>query len=987
MINMVTVKAALTAAGALVLVATTAQAQTAPSAASAKVADAAAANTEQLSEIVITGSRVIKNGNDSPTPVTVVTVEDTKAVIPGNIADQLNQLPQFAGSRGLSTNPGGGSQGTSSAASNPEANTLNLRNMGYTRTLVLFNGHRVAPTGTDGTVDVDMVPQMLLQRVDIVTGGASAVYGSDAVTGVVNFVTDTKFNGVKAEAQAGISHYKDDRSTHAGIAGGMDLFGGRGHIEGSFETSNSAGVLNRSSDRPFGRNRWTMQQNNTSALGPYFLVGNARNSLSSFGGLIRSGPLANMEFAQNGILIPFDLGTVQYPNTGYHVGGSGSYDDTTLSAPLAQNQAYGRLDFDFTDAVHGYVDVAGTYSHTWAQATFNNLTTPNGSNNGAIKLSSTDPFLPAAIQQQLAAAGPTFDYAKTFTDLPASNVDTWERQYQANLGLNVKLGGGYEWDLFYSHARNLQNTRQNANINTQKLVAALNAVVNPANNQIVCAVSLTANAALYPGCVPMNPFGPTAEDQAAINYVTGVTEFRAYTTMDDATTSVTGAPFSTWAGPVNTALSAEWRRLAYYLNQWGVPNTPSNPLSCAGLPAYDCVQRVSAQTWATQTSAPRSPVSQSVKEGAVEFDAPLLKDVTFAKDLSFNGAARWTDYSTSGVDWTWKGGLVWKVNDQLTLRGTRSKDIRAPTLNDLYVPPSPSTYGGTDFVTGVIAINPAIPFTAQGNANLVPEVGNTVTGGFIYQPRWLPGLSVTVDAYKIDISNALASFRGASGNVMTGCAASGGSSAFCQLIVRPIDCCSTAVANTATALYTESLNVADQWSDGVDLEINYAGRVHEHPFSVRALTTYQPNIVYQVPGNAQYNMAGVAFNNGALQATPVWRVVVLGRYSPVRNFTVDVMERWRSPLQWGPIYAPPNNLIFQNPPIESVWYTNLTLSYLFMHEGGSQTTIFANVTNLFNRQPPAASFFGNQAPGNFGGFAIGDDPIGAYYTVGFRYRL
>jgi outer membrane receptor protein involved in Fe transport len=966
-------------AGALLLAVSGVQAQDAGG------AGTAATTSDELTEVVVTGSRVIKNGNDSPTPVTVVTVEDIKAVVPGNIADQLNQLPQFAGSRGVTTNPGGGSQGTSSAASNPEANTINLRNMGYPRTLVLFNGHRVAPTGTDGTVDVDMIPQMLLQRVDIVTGGASAVYGSDAVTGVVNFITDTRFNGVKADGQIGISTYGDDRSSHVGLAGGMPVFGDRGHIEGSFETSNSAGVLHRSTDRPFGRNTWTIQQNNTSALGPYFLVGNARNSLSSFGGLIRSGPLANMEFTQNGVLTPFDFGSAQFP-TGYHVGGSGSFDNTTLAAPLAQNQLYGRFDYDFTDAVRGYVDVAGTYSHTWAQATYNTLTTPNGTSNGAITLSSTDPFLPTAIQQQVVAAGPTFQYAKTFTDLPPSNVDTWERQYQANAGLDIKLGGGYEWDSFYSHARNMQNTRQNDNINTLNLVAALNAVVNPANNQIVCAVSLTQYASMYPGCVPMNPFGPTAEDKAAINYVTSATEFRAYTTMDDATTSLTGAPFSTWAGPVNTALSAEWRRLSYYLNQWGVPNGPNNLISCLGLPSYDCKVNGTAQTWSIQTSAPRSQVSQSVKEAAVEFDAPLLKNVMLAKDLAFNGAARWTDYSNSGVDWTWKGGLVWKVNDQLTLRATRSKDIRAPTLNDLYVPPSPAQYGGQDFVTNVIAITPAIPFIAQGNANLVPEVGNTVTAGFVYQPKWLPGLSVTLDAFKIDISDALASFRGASANVMTGCAASGGTSAFCQLIVRPINCCSTAAANTATELFTESLNVADQWSDGADLELNYTGRWREHPFNIRALTTYQPNIVYQVPGNAQYNMAGVAFNNGALQATPVWRVAVLARYSPFRNFTVDVMERWRSSLNWGPIYSPPNNLVFLNPPIESVWYTNLTLSYLFVHSNGSQTEVFANATNLFNRQPPPASFFGSQAPGNFGGFAIGDDPIGAYFTVGVRYR-
>src|SRR5258706_2607677 len=130
--------------------------------------------------------------------------------------------------------------------------------MGYARTLVLINGHRLAPSGTDGTVDTNNVPNMLLQRVDIVTGGASAVYGSDAVTAAVNFIIDPSFSGLKVNSQIGISHYRDDRSLAVGIAGGMDVLGERGHIEGSVESRDVQGVLHRS-DRPFGRYKYTLQ--------------------------------------------------------------------------------------------------------------------------------------------------------------------------------------------------------------------------------------------------------------------------------------------------------------------------------------------------------------------------------------------------------------------------------------------------------------------------------------------------------------------------------------------------------------------------------------------------------------------------------------------------------------------------------------------------------------------------------------------------------
>jgi iron complex outermembrane receptor protein len=155
-----------------------------------------------VGEIVVTGSRVIKNGDASPSPVTVVATADVLRVQPGTLADALAILPVFAGSRGSGVNP---TSTGSVGAGNASANQLNLRNIGPNRTLVLLDGLRVPPTLLNGVVDVDVIPQMLVQRVDTVTGGVSAVYGSDAVTGVVNYVIDKKFNGLRALAQTGVS--------------------------------------------------------------------------------------------------------------------------------------------------------------------------------------------------------------------------------------------------------------------------------------------------------------------------------------------------------------------------------------------------------------------------------------------------------------------------------------------------------------------------------------------------------------------------------------------------------------------------------------------------------------------------------------------------------------------------------------------------------------------------------------------------------------
>jgi outer membrane cobalamin receptor len=205
-------------------------------------------NTDTLEEVLVTGSRVISNGNDSPTPVTVVTMEDLAATHPTTVFEALNDLPVFAASRtsmALPNNAGG---------NNSAISALNLRGLGAPRTLVLYDGHRVPPTNQDGLIDVNTIPQMLLQRVDVVTGGVSAVYGSDAITGVVNFITDRKFNGIKANVQGGISQLMDDRSYELGLAFGRDLFGDRGHFEGSYQVHDDGGLLHRT-DRKLGRCR------------------------------------------------------------------------------------------------------------------------------------------------------------------------------------------------------------------------------------------------------------------------------------------------------------------------------------------------------------------------------------------------------------------------------------------------------------------------------------------------------------------------------------------------------------------------------------------------------------------------------------------------------------------------------------------------------------------------------------------------------------
>ena len=938
------------------------------------LAGQASANTDQeanaasLQEITVTGSRTIRNALDSPTPLTEVSVGDLAEVHPGTVASELNDLPIFSGSRGQSANASNGSLSGGPAAPNPSANVLNLRNMGFTRTLILFDGKRVPPTSPDGTVDVNMIPQMLLQRVDVVTGGASAIYGSDAVTGVVNFIVDKHFNGLMVNAYAGISHDHDGRINDEGIAWGTDLFGGRGHFEASFENHDDPSVLLRS-QRQWGRNVWTVQPNGTVACGTktcslFQLVDNTRISSSTFGGLISSGLLNGQTFNANGSLSPFVHGTPT-GTAGYESGGGGAYYDSSFKASLQMDQLFTRLDYDFSDSVHADATLAATYNHNANVAPDNILSN--------VTMSGQNAFLSPVYQAELAAAGqPTFKFNKTWLDVPPQGTDTWERQYFAVLSLYGKFGSDYSWNVSYSHSETRQNTRQNANINNEHLFAALDAVVNPANGQTVCNVTLT-NPGLYPGCVPLNAFGPTAESQDAINYILMQTDFRSTLTQDDVSASVTGAPIRDWAGPVNLALSAEWRRLGYELVS---DAQPSDPVSCTGL-RFNC--NAATQLWAVGATADRSPVSEKVSEGALEMDVPLLADVFLAKDVSFNGAARYTYYDTSGSAVTWKAGLDWKLNDQLTLRATRSRDIRAPTLNDLYLPTSLSTIQVTDLLTGQSQV---VPQQAGGNPHLVPEVGYTTTAGLVYRPEWLSNFSLTLDGFWINITNAITSIQGTNPTVQAICYASGGTSPYCALQQRPNGFTDTSAANGVTKWYNEQINIASQRTAGADLDANYTAEPFGHPLSLRVLTTYQPHIIYSTPGLTTVDLGGVAFAANALQASPVWRTTFVGTYNPVKNFAVTVMERLRSSLAWT---GDPTQVV-SAPRIPSVAYTDLNLSYQ-LKQRDSQTELFFNVQNLFNKQPPPAAFLGaNGSVGSFGGFAYGDDPIGAYFTVGLRYR-
>jgi len=927
--------------------------------------DASDASNATVEEVVVTGSRIVRNGNNAPTPVTVATAEALQTNTPSNIPDALNKLPAFAGSRG---------QATLGAGSTPnQGNYLNLRGFGVERTLILMDGRRVPATNAAGNVDTNIIPQMLVQRVDIVTGGASAVYGSDAVTGVVNFVLDRKFSGLKGVVQGGTSSRSDNSSWRAGLAGGSDVFD-RGHVIWSLEHYQSEGIKSKY-DRELGDSIYQEAGNGTAA-NPFHLIRDGRVSNTSFGGLITTGPLAGQMFMPDGSLATFNAGTPT-GNSNLSSGGDGGYVvGNTLLARLRTDQAFGRFEYQLSDDVTGFIQLSGSESRVVYRG--RNISRAAGGPN-AITIYSGNAFLPASVQSVLTNTNTaSFNLGLYDVDIgQKAEIDALTDALQATFGLQGKFHDKWNWEAYYTHGESRLRMPTRYNINNPRYYAAIDAVKDGAGN-IVCRVSLT-NPGLYPGCVPLNIFGQGAGSQAAMNYVLGTTQFQTINKMDDAAFNVAGDLFDTWAGPVSVAAGYEYR------SQSMVQTTNANPQDPVDFTGLRGGFNSNTQAWTQNIVAPAQG-SNSVWEANIEAVVPLLKDVVLAKNLEFNGAFRYTDYSTSGVAKTWKVGLNWNPIDDLRFRLVQSRDIRAPTLNDLYAGQTVALTGYTDLHTGVAGF---VNGSSQGNPNLQPEVADNQVAGVVYQPHWLPGFSISLDYYNIVINNAIGSVGGNNTATQQECERSGGTSVLCSLYVRPLPFSDRSAANYPTLILTQSLNIAKTYTHGIDIEAGYAFNLEDihspvpGQIDVRMLYSNQPVLKSRaLPSAVTLNQAGAASLGPGSVAPAKNRVNLTVNYK-LDRFQANVTARYWSKL------VPSSNptLVYSDPNIPSITYVDLNVSYDLVYNE-HKATAFVTVANVFDKQPPvyaSTSFTGN--PGFFYPTPTGYDVVGRYFTGGLRFRF
>jgi outer membrane receptor protein involved in Fe transport len=903
-----------------------------------------------MEEVQVTGSRVLKSGAASPTPLTSVDIDSLMTAAPsGSISDALNNLPVFSGSRNSFSNPG--SNATGVQGGNGSANVLDLRNLGAYRTLVLFDGHRIPPTLYNSTVDVDLIPQELIKRVDVVTGGVSAVYGSDAVSGVVNYILNRNFNGVTAHAEAGESQYGDARTWDVGAAFGINI-NSRSHFEGSIQHRDNEGILDRSSDRSW--DDLPALQGAGTAANPYALDSNVRLRTYSFGGLITNGALSGQSFNQNGVLSAFNKGT----STGSsccQIGGDGAYQDASMISPFNNTQLFGRYDLDITDNVHFFLQGAANLKQNSSYTGWNQL--------ASLTFSASNPFLSAAYQNALAAAKQsTFALNEVWEGAPRIEDKSNTQQLYFNTGVEGEVYGA-EWNATYTHGTSRLETQVLNLPNAQRLSAALDATTN-ASGQIVCRASIT-NPSAYGSCSPLDLFGPTAGSSSAINYVLGTVDFLTHTNMDAADASISRELFDDWAGPVKGALSAEWRRETFDAASNATANDFAN---CAGL-TYNCT----ATTTIYPSTYPDSgTVVQSVKEAALELEVPLLADLPFIKSLDLNTAGRITNYSTSGEYNTWKIGGVWQVDNDFKLRATTSRDIRAPTLYDLFQPETVVPGNFTDAKTNTTLYVPSINL---GNTHLTSEVGRTTTLGGVYAPSYLPGSSFTLDYYHTVIDNAITTVQGFNTATQQACYASGGTSPYCPLIQRN-------AAGTVTAFLVEPENIAKVTTWGLDAEADYATKLWGHSLAAKFLANWQPHIYYVQPGVATIDQGDAGWGQNGLMPSPSIQLAGFLDYQITDWIKADVFEHWHNSFLRSGVAGQ----VFTDPKVGAYATTNLTFTF----DTGpvwkvDASSLYFSITNLFNATPPLSGYYSGTTSAG-AAYEYSDDPTGRAFLIGFRIK-
>jgi outer membrane receptor protein involved in Fe transport len=805
-------------------------------------APAYAQEDAELEEVVVTGSRIVRQDLVSTSPVATVGEEELQQSGVVNTETLISTLPQAIPGVGPTTNNG-----------NNGIATINLRGLGANRTLVLIDGKRVPPSAGAGgsvtAVDINLIPPSIIERIEVVTGGASAVYGSDAIAGVVNFIMKDDFEGM--EVRGGYANTDDGDAPiwNADATFGANFADGKGNVTFNMAYAERAaltqgergGLLCCAYGDGTGANagRLIIQGSNSGPNGR--LSPTAAGAFVTFPGLANSP--ANIAFfpgdAAAGIR-PFSATTDTYNFAPVNY----------VQTPQERYSAFAVAKYEITPNVEAFARAQFAASSIDTQL----ASSPTNTANGTFRFTlDNNPFLSPTTQRQLATLAGTAGATDTDGDgIPDEVTGAFERRFlevgprfasfdYTGFVLAGGLRGDIEainggWEVFGSYGETRENRIVEGDVSRARIQQGL--LLNAAG---------TACQDTTGGCVPVNFFGPNISPAAANFIRTRINAANSYkqAVLQGFINGDTENFFSLPAGPIGFAAGAEYRDEQYDFD-------PSQDLASGNLVGFNA----------------QGPVQGGfdVYELYGEVLVPILADLPFAHSLNFEAAGRISDYSSQGgLTETWKVGADWAPIEQLRFRTTFNKAVRAPSVFELFSPqnngfptasdpcsalnPSAATNaavraiciatGVPASVVGVFPANQQVQTISGGNPNLRPEQAETFTAGLVWQPDFIPNFAFTADYFDVEVTDVITTFGGGTNNILNTCynVVQSASSPYCTAVTR--------IGSGGISFVSATLtNVAATKNRGVDLSASYRfdladiGMPDWGSLSIRSLYTY-----------------------------------------------------------------------------------------------------------------------------------------------------
>jgi iron complex outermembrane receptor protein len=941
-----------------------------------------------VGELVVTGSRIPRPNLEQATPVAVITSQTIENAGPQSLGDIITQLPAmgFGGTVRANSNNFGGGAGAGISA-------IDLRNLGLSRTLVLVDGQRhVAGDIFTNAVDVSSIPPALVDRVEVVTGGASAIYGSDAVSGVVNIILKKKFEGLQVDAQYGDNDGGYGAKRSASITAGKTFLDGRLNIAvtgyyskedaveaNQLSVAHNYGTITNPNDIPPGSFDPSFYASGAAikndGIPDRLYVPNVGSELVTPNGvLLNANTFApQFSFDKNGHLVPIPTRTgfnsfafAQLPANCQDCYFADNF--TQLASPNESKGGSIRANFDVTSHFRAFVDAK------FIQTDVSNVVQPSFSF-GDFQLQPDNAFIGSDLRAGLAGVDAAdYPYIGKFLNAGRSE-DIRRRTYRVVAG----VGGDFDarfanvnWDASLNYGETDSRFTNNDLEITDNFAAALDSVINPATGQPACRINVPSapqtgigsGAANPASCVPYNPFGQPnlTNSAAALAY-----SFGAFSTDDTLTQEVaslnanfdTGRFFNLQGGPIGVAVGAEYRREH--------TKETNDPLLLAGK---------------TENLASNSAGGYHVSEGYIEVNLPVLKDFApLLHELTFDAAFRGANYSTVGNVGAYKFEGIWAPTPWVKLRTTYSRAIRAPNITEAFQPSSSGFFLITDpcsaeniannvnyakncaaagLPAGFTAnTNASITGVSSGNPNLDPEKSISYTGGIVFQPPIIPSLSITLDYYSIKIKNAISLVQAQ--DVINNCfgSAAGLDSNFCSLMKRGAD-------QNINFVSTTFVNASKLMTDGYQLSVTYSTDVSPITGLWRYTKALDGRLSFDLTADYVAHLRNFPFQNDPTNVHVLEGVVSsnLNEGTPHLKFLTDLTYR-QGPvtLTWQTRYIGKGALFNRDstaadhseslsiPFAEATFYHNLTARYRLSGQLEG-TEIFGGVNNLFGETPP-----------------------------------